>query len=61
MMDGRPRAMRIGACLSSFTLFCFHLFPIDWFLHPMLKKSQDADDFPVRDIFLWPISGTAAV
>lgn len=38
--------------------FCFHLFPTDWSLHQMLHKSQDADDFAITEIFLWPISGT---
>lgn len=27
----------------------------------MLNKSQDADDFPITEIFSWPISGTTDV
>lgn len=39
--------------------FAFPFFSIDWFLHHTLNfKSQDADDFPITEIFSQLISGT---
>lgn len=39
--------------------FAFPFLSIDWFLHHMLNfKSQDADDFPITEIFSQLISGT---